>query len=56
MKEQRKLSELRKRIVDNHQFGAGDWYEVGELTDCLHIVEGHDRLLRSLRFGDDDCW
>jgi hypothetical protein len=54
MKEQRKLGEIRKRIVKNDQFNANDWYEIGDLTDCQHIIEGHDRLLRSLRFGDDD--
>lgn len=36
------------------KFNAGDWQILGAETNCLDIVTGHDRLLRSLSFGDDD--
>src|SRR4051794_28811706 len=48
----KKLLPLKDIIVAN--FNAENWLEIGTLTDCLDLVHGHDRLLRSLRFGDDD--
>jgi hypothetical protein len=47
-----RLIELRARIVD--RFNKGHWEELGLLTDASELITGHDRLLRSLYFGDDD--
>ena len=33
---------------------AGKWLELGLLTNTQRQIQAHDRLLRSLRFGDDD--
>jgi hypothetical protein len=41
------------RIAVKH-FNAGDWQILGAETGALSIITGHDRLLRSLSFGDDD--
>jgi hypothetical protein len=41
------------RIAVKH-FNAGDWQILGAETGALPIITGHDRLLRSLSFGDDD--
>jgi hypothetical protein len=35
-------------------FDEANWLELGTLTDCYQIVKGHDRLLRSLAWGDQD--
>lgn len=35
-------------------FNKSDWIELGYLVDANEIVERHQRLLRSLDFGDDD--
>lgn len=36
------------------QFGKTEWLELGFLIDCQDIIAGHNRLLRSWSFGDDD--
>lgn len=36
------------------KFTATDWHELGYLTGFHELITGHDRLLRSLRFGDED--
>jgi hypothetical protein len=36
------------------KFDAGDWTRIGFLTGCSHIIDGHNRLLRSLSWGDPD--
>jgi len=46
------ILELKRRIEKD--FSQGDWDEVGLLTECTKIIEGHPRLLRSLHFGDED--
>lgn len=33
---------------------ASRWTELGLLTDTVKVIDRHPRLLRSLRFGDDD--
>lgn len=33
---------------------ASKWTELGLLTDTAELIGSHPRLLRSLRFGDDD--
>src|SRR5690606_35953867 len=50
---------LRKRLlhlvtVAVEKFNAGDWLALGTHTGSLDLVRGHDRLLRSLGFGDPD--
>jgi hypothetical protein len=35
-------------------FTESEWHDLGALTECLEIVIDHDRLLRSMRFNDDD--
>jgi hypothetical protein len=42
-----------KRCIEN-KFSESDWDEVAYLTDGKEIIYGHDRLLRSLSFGDAD--
>lgn len=49
---QRKLLPLKEAIVG--RFDAGNWLELGAITGCLDIVQGHNRLLRSLSWGDPD--
>jgi len=47
-----KVLELKNRIVPN--FSVSDWEEVGMITGFSDLISKHDRLLRSLRFGDED--
>lgn len=48
----RALLPLKDQIVA--KFNKGHWLELGVLTNCSDLVENHNRLLRSLDFGDDD--
>jgi hypothetical protein len=48
----KRLIALRAQVASN--FDAGYWEEVGLLTGHSHIINGHDRLLRSLSWGDED--
>jgi hypothetical protein len=48
----KRLIALRARIVAN--FNAGHWEEVGLLSGQSKIINGHDRLLRSLSWHDED--
>lgn len=43
---------LQRAIVAT--FDDGRWRELGYLTGSIDIIERHPRLLRSLRWGDDD--
>ena len=36
------------------KFDAGDWTRLGYLTASSHIIDGHNRLLRSLSWQDED--
>jgi hypothetical protein len=47
-----RLIELRARRVDG--FDAGNWEELGLLTDATDLITRHPRLLRSLSWGDED--
>ena len=47
-----RLIDLRNRIVAG--FNAGNWEEIGLLTDTTEKISGHPRLLRSLSWGDED--
>lgn len=42
-----------KRDIAGH-FTVDNWLEVGTITSALDIVQNHERLFRSMRFGDDD--
>lgn len=35
-------------------FGSTEWTELGYLTGTIDWIKNHDRLFRSLRFGDED--
>jgi len=43
---------VQKAIV--HSFSATNWHELGYKTGFEEYIQRHDRLLRSMRFGDDD--
>jgi hypothetical protein len=43
---------LQKAIIAD--FSAGDWHEIGHATGHHTYITRHDRLLRSLSWGDDD--
>jgi hypothetical protein len=47
-----RIIELRERIVAN--FTAENWGDVGVLTQQAEVIDNHDRLLRSLSWGDED--
>ena len=52
-KEQGKeLIELKNQIA--RQFTKSDWLDLGYALGCYDIIEKHQRLLRSLSFGDED--
>nr|VFK22785.1 MAG: hypothetical protein BECKLFY1418C_GA0070996_11279 [Candidatus Kentron sp. LFY] len=46
------LLRLKNSVVAN--FSDSNWRELGALTNTLDQVESHDRLLRSLHWGDPD--
>ena len=48
----RELIEVKNQI--ERQFSKSEWIELGFLLGVSDIINGHDRLLRSLNFGDDD--
>lgn len=43
---------LKMKIVET--FDNERWQELGLLTNCADIITRHDRLLRSLAWGDSD--
>ena len=45
---------LRLKNVIVTKFTEEDWLELGMITNSLEKVRGHDRLLRSLNWGDSD--
>lgn len=52
-------AENRKRLIALTRvavanFNAGDWQTLGAHTGRMNVITGHDRLLRSLSFGDPD--
>jgi AbiJ N-terminal domain 5 len=49
---QNRLLPLKKIIAAN--FEQENWLELGAITNSLDVVRGHDRLLRSLAWGDPD--
>lgn len=48
----KRILSLRRRIEE--KFDSNAWMEIGLLTDSTRIIDGHDRLLRSLSWGDSD--
>ncbi len=52
-KEERlEILDIQKQIKDH--FTKSDWLELGYATNTAEIINGHERLLRSLAWGDDD--
>ena len=47
-----RILELKDYVVAN--FSAEDWLQLGVLTGFLDEIRSHGRLIRSMRFGDDD--
>lgn len=47
-----KLIAQKEAILKN--FTKSNWIELGAILDCSDIIDGHNRLLRSLNFRDDD--
>jgi AbiJ-like protein len=43
---------FKRAIVD--KFNSGTWIELGLITQTSSIITDHPRLLRSLKWGDDD--
>lgn len=43
---------IREKIVSN--FTRENWEEIGLLTGFSDLIKGHERLLRSLNWGDED--
>lgn len=53
MKRVELIDQVVRRVIDT--FDNGDWQLLAMyLGDCGKIITGHDRLLRSLHFGDED--
>ncbi|QIG80667.1 hypothetical protein [Stakelama tenebrarum] len=50
--DRKRLIALTRIAVTN--FNSGDWQILGAETGAMDVVTGHDRLLRSLSFGDPD--
>lgn len=48
----RELLEIKDQIVK--QFGKSEWLELGFSINCQDIIDNHERLLRSLSWGDPD--
>ena len=48
----KRILALRERVVA--EFTLGDWEEVGLLTGFSDMISRHERLLRSLSWGDED--
>ncbi len=48
----REILEIKSMIAQH--FDKSDWLDLGYYLGCYDIIQNHDRLLRSLSFGDDD--
>lgn len=48
----RRILTIRERIVSN--FTNENWQEIGLLTGFSDLINGHQRLPRSLSWGDED--
>ena len=47
----RELIELKNQI--HRQFTKSDWLELGFALGVSDLINGHERLLKSLDFGDE---
>lgn len=50
--DRKKVTVISKYATD--EFSEGDWLTLGQITGKLDEIQGHDRLFRSMSFGDDD--
>ena len=50
--ERKKVTVISKYVSE--AFSEGDWLTLGQITGKLNKIQGHDRLFRSMSFGDDD--
>jgi hypothetical protein len=50
--QQKRLLPLSKAVAK--AFDNAMWLELGAMTGCIDLVQGHHRLLRSLSWGDPD--
>lgn len=50
--QQKRLLPLKDAVAEG--FDKDNWLELGAITGCIDVVQGHDRLLRSLSWGDPD--
>lgn len=50
--DRKRLIALAKIAVEH--FNAGDWQSLGVHTGAVDLIDSHDRLIRSLNFGDAD--
>ena len=50
--QQKRLLPLKQEVAKG--FEKENWLELGAMTGCIDVVQGHDRLLRSLSWGDPD--
>lgn len=48
----KELIAIKNQIAN--QFSKSDWLDLGYTIDCYDIIDNHNRLLRSLSWGDDD--
>ncbi|GAB2564407.1 hypothetical protein [Spirosoma aerophilum] len=48
----KEIIDIKNQIANN--FSKSDWLDFGYSLNSYDIVQNHDRLLRSLSFGDDD--
>ena len=50
--DRKKVTVISKYATE--EFSEGDWLTLGQITGKLDEIQGHDRLFRSMSFGDDD--
>lgn len=50
--QQKELIDIKNQIAKN--FTKSDWLDLAYTLGCNDILDGHERLIRSLSFGDDD--
>ena len=48
----RDIVSLKNKLCD--LFSYNDWMDLGYITDCIDLVQGHPRLLQSIDFHDND--
>lgn len=48
----KEMLQIKNQI--SQKFSKSEWLEMAYYINCYDIINSHDRLLRSLSFGDDD--